>query len=330
MSFAAPGRWDQAAGQAPLVATDPAPGARRSRVWRYPRTEPLPDAAPTTCAGAATRPASRPPRRATRASARGEACACTTVAGHPALEVRGTGDDRRARPATVRSTARLRVRRRGRRRRARAARRLRPRRPGGLRPGHALAAPRASAGRGVSRRAAVVVLDACGVGELPDAAAYGDAGASTLAHLAEAAGGLDLPVLAAPRPRLDRPDRRAWRRPRRPSSTAAWRRWARARTRRPATGSSWAWSRRRRCRPTPTASRPRWSPRLEQATGLRFCCNRPANGVAVIERLRRAPPARRGEVILYTSRGLRAAARRARRRPGRGGAARGLRRARAA
>ena len=45
------------------------------------------------------------------------------------------------------------------------------------------------------RRAAVVVLDACGVGELPDAAAYGDAGASTLPHLAEAAGGLDLPVM---------------------------------------------------------------------------------------------------------------------------------------
>jgi phosphopentomutase len=45
------------------------------------------------------------------------------------------------------------------------------------------------------RRAFVVVLDACGVGELPDAAEYGDAGSNTLAHLAEAVGGLDLPVL---------------------------------------------------------------------------------------------------------------------------------------
>ena len=45
------------------------------------------------------------------------------------------------------------------------------------------------------RRAFVVVLDACGVGELPDAADYGDAGSNTLGHLAEAVGGLDLPVL---------------------------------------------------------------------------------------------------------------------------------------
>jgi phosphopentomutase len=47
------------------------------------------------------------------------------------------------------------------------------------------------------RRAFVVVLDACGVGALPDAADYGDAGTNTLAHLAQAAGGLDLPVLGA-------------------------------------------------------------------------------------------------------------------------------------
>ncbi len=47
----------------------------------------------------------------------------------------------------------------------------------------------------MDRRAFVVVLDACGAGELPDAADYGDAGANTLGHVAEAAGGLDLPVL---------------------------------------------------------------------------------------------------------------------------------------
>jgi phosphopentomutase len=47
----------------------------------------------------------------------------------------------------------------------------------------------------VKRRAFVIVLDACGAGELPDSADYGDAGANTLGHVAEAAGGLDLPVL---------------------------------------------------------------------------------------------------------------------------------------
>ncbi len=49
----------------------------------------------------------------------------------------------------------------------------------------------------MGRRAVVVVLDACGVGALPDAADYGDAGTNTLGHLAQAAGGLDLPVLGA-------------------------------------------------------------------------------------------------------------------------------------
>jgi phosphopentomutase len=45
------------------------------------------------------------------------------------------------------------------------------------------------------RRAFVIVLDACGVGALPDADTYGDAGANTLGHLAEAVGGLELPTL---------------------------------------------------------------------------------------------------------------------------------------
>ena len=45
------------------------------------------------------------------------------------------------------------------------------------------------------RRAFVVVLDACGVGALPDAAQYGDEGTNTLGHLAREAGGLSLPTL---------------------------------------------------------------------------------------------------------------------------------------
>jgi len=45
------------------------------------------------------------------------------------------------------------------------------------------------------RRAFVVVIDACGAGALPDAADYGDTGANTLAHVAELAGGLEVPTL---------------------------------------------------------------------------------------------------------------------------------------
>ncbi len=47
----------------------------------------------------------------------------------------------------------------------------------------------------MKRRAFVIVLDACGAGELPDSADYGDAGANTLGHVAEVSGGLDLPVM---------------------------------------------------------------------------------------------------------------------------------------
>ena len=49
----------------------------------------------------------------------------------------------------------------------------------------------------MGRRAFVVVVDGCGVGALADAADYGDAGANTLLHVAQAVGGLSLPVLGA-------------------------------------------------------------------------------------------------------------------------------------
>jgi len=46
-------------------------------------------------------------------------------------------------------------------------------------------------------RVILIVLDGVGVGEMPDAAAYGDAGSHTLAHVAEAVGGLKMPNLEA-------------------------------------------------------------------------------------------------------------------------------------
>ncbi len=45
-------------------------------------------------------------------------------------------------------------------------------------------------------RAVIVVLDGVGVGAAPDAAAFGDEGADSLGHTAEAVGGLDLPNMA--------------------------------------------------------------------------------------------------------------------------------------
>jgi phosphopentomutase len=46
-------------------------------------------------------------------------------------------------------------------------------------------------------RACVIVLDAVGVGDLPDAGDFGTAGSSTLAHVAEAVGGLEVPTMQA-------------------------------------------------------------------------------------------------------------------------------------
>jgi len=46
-------------------------------------------------------------------------------------------------------------------------------------------------------RVIVLVIDGLGVGALPDAAEYGDARSNTLAHLADAVGGLNVPMLEA-------------------------------------------------------------------------------------------------------------------------------------
>lgn len=46
-------------------------------------------------------------------------------------------------------------------------------------------------------RAIVLVLDSVGVGELPDAADYGDEGSNTLSNTSQAVGGLEMPVLGA-------------------------------------------------------------------------------------------------------------------------------------
>ena len=151
----------------------------------------------------------------------------------------------------------------------------------------------------MSRRAAVVVLDACGAGELPDAADYGDAGAATLPHLADAVGGLDLPVLGrlglgsivpiAGVPPSAAPavhGRLAPLGPGKDSTTGHWELMGVV-------------------APAPMPTYPEGFPpevvgAVTRATGLRFCCNRPANGVAVIHDFGEHH-LRTGEAILYTS-----------------------------
>jgi len=149
-------------------------------------------------------------------------------------------------------------------------------------------------------RAAVIVMDACGVGALPDASEYaGDEGSNTLAHLAERVGGLDLPTLerlglgsilplrgVAPAPEPVVHGRLAPLGPGKESTTGHWELMGVV----PA-------------HPLPTYPQgfpPEVVSSLERATGHRFCCNLPYSGTEVIEDY--GPHhLETGELILYTS-----------------------------
>jgi phosphopentomutase len=145
----------------------------------------------------------------------------------------------------------------------------------------------------------VIVLDACGVGALPDASDYGDAGANTLGHLAERVGGLELPTLerlglgailplrgVAPAGSPVLHGRLAPLGPGKESTTGHWELMGVVPD-----------------HPLPTYPEgfpPGIVRELERVTGLRFCCNRPYSGTEVIEEYGPHHLAT-GEVILYTS-----------------------------
>jgi len=149
-------------------------------------------------------------------------------------------------------------------------------------------------------RAFVIVLDACGVGALPDAAAYGDDPASnTLEHVAKLAGGLNLPVmqslglgsieqLAGVAPAAS-PVVHGRLRPLGPGKESV-------------TGH---WELMGVVPQAPLPTYPEGFPdelvsALERATGARFCCNRPYSGTQVIDDFGEHH-LRTGELILYTS-----------------------------
>jgi phosphopentomutase len=150
------------------------------------------------------------------------------------------------------------------------------------------------------RRAAVIVLDACGVGALPDADTYaGDAGSNTLGHLAERVGGLDLPTLqrlglGSILPLLGVPPaadpvlhgRLAPLGPGKESTTGHWELMGVVPE-----------------APLPTypdGFPPAVVEALERATGRRFCCNLPFSGTEVLDAYGEHH-LETGELILYTS-----------------------------
>jgi phosphopentomutase len=148
-------------------------------------------------------------------------------------------------------------------------------------------------------RATIIVMDACGVGALPDAERYGDAGANTLGHLAQLAGGLHLPTLGALGlgsiieiegvPPADDPvvhGRLAAQGPGKESTTGHWELMG-------------------VIAPHDLPTYPDGFPdevvtALEGATGLRFCVNRPYSGTVVLDDYGEHH-LQTGEVILYTS-----------------------------
>jgi phosphopentomutase len=152
----------------------------------------------------------------------------------------------------------------------------------------------------VTKRAAVVVLDACGVGALPDAVDYGDpADADTLAHVAQAVGGLELPVLGSLGlgnirpipgvPPVAAPAVHGRLHPLGPGKESTTGHWELMGVVPPAPLPTY-----------PDGFPPEVVSALEKATGLRFCCNRPASGTVVLDEFGEHH-LRTGEAILYTS-----------------------------
>jgi phosphopentomutase len=149
------------------------------------------------------------------------------------------------------------------------------------------------------RRAFVLVIDACGVGALPDAADYGDEGTNTLAHVAEAVGGLNLPTLAA----LGLGSILALEGVPPAADPAVHGRLHALGPGKDSTAGHWELMGVVLDRPLPTypdGFPPAVIARLQAAMGREVICNRPYNGIAAIDDFG-SEHLRTGALILYTS-----------------------------
>jgi phosphopentomutase len=150
------------------------------------------------------------------------------------------------------------------------------------------------------KRAIVVVMDAVGAGALPDATDFGDpADANTLAHLAEAVGGLELPVLGS----LGLGNIVAIDGVAAVAEPVIHGRLGAEGAGKDSTAGHWELMGVVSAVAQPTY--PDGFPeelvgRLEDATGHTFCCNRPYSGIDVINDFG-AHHLQTGELILYTS-----------------------------
>lgn len=146
----------------------------------------------------------------------------------------------------------------------------------------------------------IIVLDACGAGEAPDSAQFGDAGADTLGHVAEAVGGLDLPNMAALGLGNIRPF--AGTSPVNPLPSVVGRLQEKSIGKDTTTGH---WElmgvMTPRALPTyPEGFPPEIIEEFERKTGRKSCANYPASGTQIIEELG-GHHQKTGELIVYTS-----------------------------
>lgn len=150
------------------------------------------------------------------------------------------------------------------------------------------------------KRAILVVLDGVGVGANPDAHAYGDDGASSLEHCAQAVGGLELPNLGRiglgnitpiqGTPPTDHP-------------TGSYGRMAEAGAGKDSTTGHWEITGVVLKKPLPTYPHgfpPDLLERFEHAIGRKILGNKPASGTEIIKELGEEHM-RTGRPILYTS-----------------------------
>ena len=149
-------------------------------------------------------------------------------------------------------------------------------------------------------RALVIVLDGVGIGNAPDAAAYGDAGANSLCHAASAVGGLALPHLGALG--LGGLDASAGTPPH-PQPSGAYGRMIERAAGKDSVSGHWELMGLTLARPMPTY--PHGFPadlvaRFEATIGRGVLGNVTASGVEIIQRLG-AESVRTGKPILYTS-----------------------------
>ena len=152
----------------------------------------------------------------------------------------------------------------------------------------------------MERRAILLILDGVGVGELPDAANYGDEGSNTLVNMAKAVGGLNLPTLQRMGlgniaqiegvPPTDEP-------------IACYGKMREISAGKDTTTGHWEIAGVIRTKPFPTYPNgfpPEIIEAFEQAIGRKVLGNKPASGTAIIEELGEEH-LRTGYPIVYTS-----------------------------